>query len=300
MSKSSLYFVHRCESPFIQPVKEYIREFGIRKSKGTTQHSLDMHYNDGIEICYVLKGVFKWQVGDHFHQVYPGDIFITNPWEWHGSPDDVLDRGIIAWLILRPQHFLPDGELRLGPWSRLSYETQKALGQLLVKRQSHILKNGPNLADEYRNLYTEIQDKKSGWKEESHLILDGLMIALLRLLEDQQYKTDSGDSDYFAEKFEKVMQESFSSKLNMEELAFSFGMSSSSFNKRVKALTGFSPAEYQLALKINESKCRLRHTQEKVIDVALGCGFCSSQHFSSQFLKFTGFTPSDYRAKYAE
>ncbi|MBN1942774.1 MAG: helix-turn-helix transcriptional regulator [Phycisphaerae bacterium] len=58
---------------------------------------------------------------------------------------------------------------------------------------------------------------------------------------------------------------------------------------------GLSPKQYQLKARINEASRLLRETRLGVTAIAMELGYCSSQHFATQFLAQTGQTPSDYR-----
>ncbi|MBN2301237.1 MAG: helix-turn-helix transcriptional regulator [Lentisphaerae bacterium] len=58
---------------------------------------------------------------------------------------------------------------------------------------------------------------------------------------------------------------------------------------------GLSPKQYQLKARINEARRLLRETRLHIIAVAMELGYCSSQHFATQFLAQTGLTPSEYR-----
>lgn len=74
-----------------------------------------------------------------------------------------------------------------------------------------------------------------------------------------------------------------------------FKMGTTNFNDKVKKLTGFSPSSYQINKRIERSKELLSSTKDNLTEIALACGFYSSQHFSSTFKNRTGMTPSTYR-----
>ena len=108
-----------CDTSYIDPFG-HIREFGKLKMKSIVPDSLDLHLNEGIEICYVREGRYKWIVENKTYDLYPGDCFITSPWQKHGSPQGVLDIGSLNWIIISPEIFSPEKGLKLGKWSSLS------------------------------------------------------------------------------------------------------------------------------------------------------------------------------------
>ena len=78
-----------------------------------------------------------------------------------------------------------------------------------------------------------------------------------------------------------------------------FGMGSTSFNDKVKKLTGYTPQSFLIDLKIEQSKKQLLATNRLLTDIALDTGFYSSQHFTATFLKRVGMTPSAFKRKNA-
>ena len=115
----------------------HIKECGRLEFHDIRLKSLDLHYNEGIEICYIHKGKYNWQIEDKEYLVYPGESFITFPWQKHGSPRGIMDIGQLSWIIIRPELFLESGELVLGNWSRLTGDEQTEVGNLFAgsKRQ---------------------------------------------------------------------------------------------------------------------------------------------------------------------
>lgn len=293
MAKNDQYFTHWKGSPDIAPFLGYLRELGLLKFSGIRKHSMDLHYNDGIEICYILKGTHKWQLEGTSYQLLPGEGFITCPWQRHGNPDGMHERGVLCWLILHPQCFHQNGDLQLGDWSRLDRETQQAIGNLLAGNKSPVIPKGCNLLDIYRTLNTELTHKKIGYKERINMLLDSLLVHVARSLMERESEQRTDGS--FSRRLQEKMDECISQKTDMNDLAYFFGMSLSTFSKRVKELTGFTPADYLLKLKISLAKKILSQTSRSITQIAAECGFSSSQHFSSQFTKRVGISPSLYR-----
>lgn len=53
--------------------------------------------------------------------------------------------------------------------------------------------------------------------------------------------------------------------------------------------------EHLQRLKIERSRHLLRHTAQSITEIAMECGFASSQHFARIFKNFSGQSASDYR-----
>ena len=92
---------------------------------------------------------------------------------------------------------------------------------------------------------------------------------------------------------EHLEQEDFS----VEQLSQLLFMDASNLYRKVKALTGLSPVQYILSLRLRLAKKLLLESDEPVTSISLSCGFNSSGYFSRVFKKDTGMTPSAFRKK---
>lgn len=59
---------------------------------------------------------------------------------------------------------------------------------------------------------------------------------------------------------------------------------------------GTSPKQYQALLRVDEARRMLSATQLDMTSIASELGYCSSQHFATQFRRLVGCSPSTYRA----
>lgn len=70
------------------------------------------------------------------------------------------------------------------------------------------------------------------------------------------------------------------------------------FRRLFTRMMGTSPKQYILDMRINRAKYMLTEGRLKVYAIAEMCGFKSPYHFARIFRRRTGYTPSEYRAKY--
>jgi AraC family L-rhamnose operon regulatory protein RhaS len=57
-----------------------------------------------------------------------------------------------------------------------------------------------------------------------------------------------------------------------------------------------TPMQYLLSLRIEEACLKLaENPKTNILNVAMDCGFSSSQYFANCFKKVTGLTPSTFR-----
>jgi AraC-like DNA-binding protein len=73
------------------------------------------------------------------------------------------------------------------------------------------------------------------------------------------------------------------------------GMSHTSFRRHFRARMGISPIQYLLNLRLRRATQLLRQTTQPVKVIAQECGFDNPYHFSKQFRKRLGQSPSEIR-----
>jgi AraC-like DNA-binding protein len=72
-------------------------------------------------------------------------------------------------------------------------------------------------------------------------------------------------------------------------------MSYSLFRKTFKEITGLSPHQYRLTIRLHRAERLLRSTNMQISRIAEILGFSSIYYFSELFKKKTGQSPLEYR-----
>ena len=85
------------------------------------------------------------------------------------------------------------------------------------------------------------------------------------------------------------------SSLEVEELARLTGYAEGYFRRVFLAATGSTPAMYVRRRRISHAAFQLRNTSHTVTEIALGCGFASSDAFTRAFRHITGQNPVAFR-----
>ena len=99
------------------------------------------------------------------------------------------------------------------------------------------------------------------------------------------------------DKARMMMRENMDSTINPTSIAKSVNLSYSWFRRVFKQYTGFSPAQYQMELKIQKSKELLTSTIMSVKEIAFDLNFESVSYFVTFFKSKTGMSPLEYRNK---
>jgi AraC family transcriptional regulator len=89
----------------------------------------------------------------------------------------------------------------------------------------------------------------------------------------------------------------YAEPLTVQALAAHVGLSSAHFSALFKRDTGRSPHQYLLQVRIERVRDALSTTRLPLGDIAQNFGFASQSHLNTAFRKWTGMTPTQYRAR---
>ncbi len=92
------------------------------------------------------------------------------------------------------------------------------------------------------------------------------------------------------------LEDNFSNSPTLPEMAKYVGYSEYYCSAKFHEFTGVTFKEYLSKLKLSAASESLKSTRSRIIDIALDCGFSSSEAFSRAFVKEYGCSPRKYRS----
>jgi len=95
------------------------------------------------------------------------------------------------------------------------------------------------------------------------------------------------------------IEDNLSTSLSLDDIARKANLSKYHFIRIFKGLTGFSPLEYAIVLRMHRAKKLLTEKDLPISIVAEEVGYVDLRNFDRRFKKHTGLTPSSYRKTYA-
>lgn len=95
----------------------------------------------------------------------------------------------------------------------------------------------------------------------------------------------------------EVLEANFNTDISLDDVSLKLGVGKFNLCRRFKEETGKSIMERLKEIRIEHAKTYLRHTEQKVYEIALLCGFNDPCYFVKIFREVTGETPKKYRAK---
>lgn len=98
----------------------------------------------------------------------------------------------------------------------------------------------------------------------------------------------------------QYINQNYDTKINIESLAESFGVSSRYIRKFFAEHVGMSCTDYITMLRMEKAKQMLWRTKKSITEIAFAVGYSSSQYFGNVFRRFAGISPGEFRRKYRE
>ena len=95
----------------------------------------------------------------------------------------------------------------------------------------------------------------------------------------------------------RMIERNASSELSLGDLARKAGLSPYHFLRTFQQVTGVTPHQYLRRTRVREAAARLASDKEKVLEVALDCGFGDVSTFNRAFQAEFGVSPRTYRAR---
>lgn len=93
----------------------------------------------------------------------------------------------------------------------------------------------------------------------------------------------------------KHMEEKLDQSLSIDDVAKAIGCSRARLFGIFKQATGLTPNDYLQRMRVSKAADMLQETKLSITEIAMLCGFNTSQYFSNVFRKYHNQTPSDVR-----
>jgi AraC-like DNA-binding protein/quercetin dioxygenase-like cupin family protein len=243
---------------------------------------LPPHRHPGMmEICFLYRGMQWYEVGGRLYQLRGGDMFVTLPGERHSTGPEPEDRGILYWLILEA-----GGKGILG----LSVADSRALTRALLGMPARQFRAPRNTRRVLDGFFAAPGDRLMRISRRCQMV--DFLLGVARASQNQM----RASSTEWIEPVLQHMERNIGQNLQVPDFAAVAGISISRFKARFRESLGKAPAEYYLALRIEEAKRRLAATGRSVTQIAMDLGFGSSQGFATSFRRIAGASPSEYRS----
>lgn len=235
------------------------------------------HTHNHTELFFIVSGKGQFLIQDQAFPVDTNNLVIINPNIFHTE----------ASLSSYPMEYIVLGI------SGITLEADAGFqGQFCILDHFESVEISSCL----RNILREMELKNTGYEEVCQAYMEILIIRLMRLIAitaQSQPQTASGNRQCAAVK--RHIDLHFKEALTLEQLTEAAHMNKYYLAHSFKREYGFSPINYMVFRRIEESKYLLAETDLSVSQISQILGFSSSSYFSQVFRRNQQISPTEYR-----
>ena len=246
---------------------------------GGDWHSVP-HTHKHMELFYIVGGRGRFQIQDQLYPVDASNLVIINPNVTHTEVS--LNAQPLEYIVLGIEGIeLSADDNSNGQFSILGhFESLEISGCL-------------------RNILREMEQKNPGYEDVCQAYMEILIIRLMRniaLSVPAEPHVISGNRQCAAVR--RYIDIHFKESLTLEQLAAEAHMNKYYLSHLFKREYGFSPINYMISRRIEESKYLLSETDLSMSQIAQLLGFSSLSYFSQVFRKTQGVSPMEFRQSF--
>ncbi len=272
---------------------------GFWDATGNQTWGLDWHRNEGIELTYLARGRTEFLVDEEAFALDSGDLTITRPWQRHRVGNPFIGPSRLCWLILDVGVRRPDQKWRWPNWMILSSDDLSRLTALLSQNEQPVWRANDEIAACFERLASLAYTREASRAQTRlRLYINELFIAVRELLEEHKVKLDARltSTRRSVELFLSSIPEHLQEDWSLDHMAYQCGLGATAFSNYCRQITNLTPVKYLAQCRIEAAKKMLReHADMSVTEVALACGFQTSQYFSTAFRHSTRLSPRAWR-----
>ncbi len=254
------------------PPKEHPSAYWFSPNTGRVLHE--------YQLLYITKGQGVFE-SSHCKQVKiaAGSIILLFPEEWHTYKPSKEYGWDEYWLGFKGNTI--DRLLKYNFFSKKNPILNVGFNEQMVT----LFKQAIEIAEFQKTAYQQV--------------LAGITGLLLGFIFYSEKNNAFRDNEIILQidKARMMMRDATENSLSPEQIAQSLNISYSWFRRIFKQYTGFSPAQYQMEIKIQKSKELLTSTSMQVKEISYDLNFESTSYFVTFFKSKTGMSPTEYRNK---
>ncbi|MEJ5867012.1 helix-turn-helix transcriptional regulator [Pseudokineococcus sp. 5B2Z-1] len=270
---------------------------GLWEVEAPQDWGLDWHLNEGVEVTFVTHGRVGFSSGEDQHDLQRGWVTVTRPWQRHRVGLPHVPACTLGWFVLDVGALRPNQPWTWPGWLPLPDRELAQLTDLLRGHDRCVWLASPELVRATERL--ERTMRAAGPRTVSRLGLgvSEVVLELLEVLEGEEPELDPyfTSTERTVDLFLRSLRSRLDEPWTVDDMARECGMGRTSFVHYCRLVANTSPMDHLTGLRVERALELLTTTDESVADVAMRCGFSSSQYFATVFRRHFDRSPSEAR-----
>lgn len=246
--------------------------------------SISRHSHSFFELVYVMDGFCLHSVDDRTALLMEGDFFLLHPGQSHSYAGE---RIVNIYNCLFEESEIPPSLKTLAAFSPDAVGLYHSMHLDLEERKT--------ISRHLASMVSELQNHPLGWETKLRAHLSMLLVEYARCWEKHLAQSDEKQSfiGYVTPALAHIDQH-YAQRLTVRDIAASVGVSPDYLTRQFHKVTGITPQEYLRRFRFARAM-ELLQAGLPVGEVAARVGFSNLCHFSREFKKEMGVTPSQYK-----
>ncbi len=239
-----------------------------------------VHKNE-TELTYIASGEGTYIINTDSYQLKAGDLVI-------------IEKGAIHSLISSDSAPLNTWTCAISDYALCDLPEE---GFMLPMNLIPHMEAGDR-SELIRSLFEEMEKAQTAEKDFSDSVLDALAVSIATVFYElfrANPKTDHQKTVSFCRDILIYINENYSSRITLKQLADLFHMSSDHISHEFTKVYGISPINYVIERRISEAKWMLINTDNSLTSIARKVGYDNAAHFCNLFIKREKKTPQEFR-----
>ncbi len=242
-------------------------------SKSTSVINGNTHYHNNYEIYYLTEGSCRYFIGNNSYTLSSGDIAIVPPGVIHNTTYESSKRSRI--LLSCPESYIPFSVRKKVleiPYYKKTAETAERIKEIFCSIEKEQLKGDEFSDDAVRCKIGEL---------------------LVYIVRNHHLNSQAPIKQSLIEQAIDYIQQNYASNITLAQTAEHCFVSKEHLSRTFKKQTGFGFCEFLNIYRLKKAETILKkHSEYKIVDVALSCGFNDSNYFSKIYKQIYKITPT--------
>jgi len=262
-------------------------------SKERNLHSLP-HIHEMVEVVYMMAGEMEFIVEETKILVKTGDIIIINSLCVHWS--NAIGRQYTQMCLLQFNYNLLFG---------LGVNADMHLGSFIHGSSFKYILYSINKKEIYADFARQMLDIADEFKNKRvvyNIAITSGIYRLLVIIFREGFLSMPENSDFLKVVSEalKHVKMHFNDNVTLQDIAKKINISIHHFCRLFKKATGHTFIDYLNYYRVSIAKTKLLQADIIISEVFADVGFNNHSYFNRVFKKYTGFSPTKYRQKFAQ
>ena len=283
-----------------------VRTVGYWDAKQPQAWGLDWHRNEGIEFTFLETGRLDFATEDQSHELLPGRIAITRPWQLHRIGNPTIGPSRLLWMILDVGVRQPNQEWRWPNWIILTKEDLAELTAMLRHNEQSVWRASEAVSQCFHSIAHAVESHRQECSYSRLAVsINELLLLLLNMFRENKIELDASLSS--TQRMVEMLLAQLRRDLDMlshpwtvKELAQYCELGVTRFSHYCRQLTNMTPMEFLTRYRLDAAVELLESDENSITDVAMRCGFGSSQYFATVFRRRYGVSPRMWRKSGSE